>query len=93
MVELDLLDKKILFELDLDSRLPVTQLAKKVRASKETVNFRLKKLVDNGYIKNFITTIYTSHLNQFYYKLFYGILLNNFLFGLKTRDFIFRYRN
>lgn len=71
MVKLDLLDRKILFELDLDSRVPVTQLAKKVHASKDTVNFRLKKLVQNGFIKNFITTIYTSHLNQFYYKLFY----------------------
>lgn len=71
MVKFDLLDRKIMFELDLDSRLPVTQLAKKVHASKDTVNFRLKKLVQDGFIKNFITTIYTSHLNLFYYKLFY----------------------
>ncbi len=68
---LDLIDKKILYELDLDSRIPITQLAKKVNVSKETVNFRIKRLVKEKYINNFITTIYTSNLNRFYYKLFY----------------------
>ncbi len=69
--KLDLLDRKILYELDLDSRIPVTHLAKKVSASKETINFRIKRLVRNEYIRGFITTIYTSHLNRYYYKLFY----------------------
>jgi len=68
---LDLLDKKILYELDLDSRQPVTALARKLRASKETIGFRLKRLVKNGYIKGFVTTLYTSNLNRFYYKIFY----------------------
>ncbi|MBI2655036.1 AsnC family transcriptional regulator [Candidatus Woesearchaeota archaeon] len=69
--ELDLLDRKILYELDLNSRLSISTLAKNVRASKETVNFRLKRLVKNEYIKGFVTTLYTSNLNKFYYKLFY----------------------
>jgi DNA-binding Lrp family transcriptional regulator len=68
---LDILDKKILYELDLDSRIPIIQLARKVNASKETVNFRIKRLVKNDYIKGFITTVYTSHLNRFYFKIFY----------------------
>ena len=41
-IELDLLDKKILYELDLDSRQHISTLAKAVKASKETVNFRIK---------------------------------------------------
>jgi len=57
--------------LDLDSRISIIQLAKRVNASKETVNFRIKRLIKNNYIKGFITTIYTSHLNRFYFKLFY----------------------
>ena len=69
--ELDLLDKKILYELDLNSRQPISELAKKVRSSRETVNFRLNRLIKNGYIKKFVTTLYTSNLNRFYYKLFY----------------------
>lgn len=71
MPELDLLDRKILYELDMDSRISVSKLAKLVSTSKETVNFRLKRLVKNGYVKRFITTLFTSHLNMFYYKLFY----------------------
>lgn len=71
MPNLDLLDRKILFELDLDSRQPITKLAKTIGASKETVNFRLKRLVKEGYIKGFLTTVYTSNLNRYYYKIFY----------------------
>ncbi len=69
--DLDLLDKKILYELDLDSRAPISKIAKAVNASKETVNFRIKRLIKNNFIKGFITTLFTSNLNRFYYKLFY----------------------
>src|SRR3989344_7299192 len=70
MPELDLLDKKIMYELDLNSRAPVTEIAKKARASKETVNFRIKRLLKEGYIKNFYTIFNTSKLGKFYYKTF-----------------------
>ncbi len=70
MAELDLLDKKIMYELDLNARAPVTQIAKKVRASKETVNFRIKRLLKENYIKNFYTIFNTSKLGRFYYKTF-----------------------
>ncbi|MBS3123943.1 Lrp/AsnC family transcriptional regulator [Candidatus Woesearchaeota archaeon] len=70
-IELDLLDKKILYELDLDSRQHISTLAKAVKASKETVNFRIKRLSKERYIKKFITTINISNLNSYYYKLFY----------------------
>ncbi|MFH1785313.1 MAG: Lrp/AsnC family transcriptional regulator [Candidatus Micrarchaeota archaeon] len=68
---LDLLDRKILYELDKNSRMTFKQLGKKIGISKETATFRVKRLVKNKYIKNFITTIHTSNLNRFYYKLFY----------------------
>jgi DNA-binding Lrp family transcriptional regulator len=68
---LDLLDRKILYELDLDSRMAFKELGKKVGVAKETAAFRVKRLQAKGYIKNFITTIHTSNLNRFYYKLFY----------------------
>ena len=68
---LDLLDRKILYELDLNSRMTFKELGKKLNIAKETASFRVKRLVKEGYIKNFITTIHTSNLNRFYYKLFY----------------------
>lgn len=69
--DLDALDKRILYELDMNSRIPVSHLARLVRASKETVQFRIKRLVRSGFIKSFVTTVFTSHLNRYYYKLFY----------------------
>jgi len=68
---LDLIDQKILYELDLNSSQSFLDLAKKVDIPNETVAFRVKRLQKNGYIKNFITTINTSNLNRFYYKFFF----------------------
>ncbi|MBI5389068.1 Lrp/AsnC family transcriptional regulator [Candidatus Woesearchaeota archaeon] len=68
---LDLTDRKLLYELDLNSRASYKELATKLRIAKETVRFRVTRLVQKRYIKNFITTMNTSFLNQFYYKLFY----------------------
>ena len=68
---LDLLDQKILYELDLNSSQSFLDLAEKVDIPNETVAFRVKRLQKNGYIKNFLTTINTSNLNRFYYKFFF----------------------
>lgn len=58
MVEkLDLLDKKVLFELDFDSRVPVSRLAKKLRVGRNVVEYRINKLVERGVIKNFYPLI------------------------------------
>lgn len=68
---LDLLDQKILYQLDLNSSQSFLDLAKKVDIPNETVAFRVKRLQKNGYIKNFVTTVNTSNLNSFYYKFFF----------------------
>lgn len=44
MAKIDRLDRKIIAELDMNARLPITQLAKAVRASREVVNYRIKTL-------------------------------------------------
>ena len=68
---LDLIDQKILYELDLKSSQSFLDLAQKVDIPNETVAFRIKRLQKNGYIKNFLTTINVSKLNSFYYKFFF----------------------
>jgi len=68
---LDLLDQRIVYELDLDSSQSFLDLAKKLGEPNETVAFRVKRLLKNGYIKNFITTLHTSNLGSFYYKFFF----------------------
>jgi DNA-binding Lrp family transcriptional regulator len=50
MMKLDKLDRKIIAELDMNSRIPITQLAKAVRASREVVSYRLKVLTKKGII-------------------------------------------
>lgn len=68
MVDLDQLDKKILYELDLDARIPASKLAKKLKKSKETVNFRINRLLKEGFLKGFYTVFNTSKLGFYYIK-------------------------
>ena len=65
MEKLDLKDRKILYELDIDSRQSFSQLGKKVGLHKDVVSYRVKKLLEKGIIKNFYTEIN-------YYKLGYS---------------------
>lgn len=64
------LDIKILAELDNNSKIPVTQLAKKIRSSREVTKYRLKKLVDSGVIKNFTTMINPAKFGFIIYKIY-----------------------
>lgn len=57
MIGLDLKDKKIIYELDNDSRQTFNKIAKKVGLSKDTVNYRIKKLEKEGYILGYQTLI------------------------------------
>lgn len=54
---LDLKDKKILYQLDLNSRQSNTRIAKKVSLSKEVVNYRINRLEKEGFIKGYHTII------------------------------------
>ncbi|MBI2774390.1 winged helix-turn-helix transcriptional regulator [Candidatus Dependentiae bacterium] len=65
------MDRKILYELDLNSSISFKALGKKLRIAKETAGYRVKQLMKTGYIKQFLTTINISQLGFFYYKLFY----------------------
>ena len=62
MEKLDVKDRKILYELDLDSRQSFSQLGKKVSLHKDVVAYRVKKLQEKGIIKNFYTFIDSSKL-------------------------------
>ncbi len=50
---LDKIDQRILFELDRNSRIPETKLAKIVGRSKESVRYRIRKLQEDGIIHGF----------------------------------------
>ena len=56
-INLDLLDRKILYQLDLNARQSNAQIARKVKTSKEVVNYRLKRLEKENYILGYHTRI------------------------------------
>jgi len=50
--QLDPIDNRILNELTLDARIPFTKLAAKLKVSNTLVHQRIKKMKDNGILKN-----------------------------------------
>jgi len=70
MEELDLYDKKILFELDINSRISASKIAKKLKLPKETVNYRIKRLEKNGWINRLYTIFNASLFGYSYYRIY-----------------------
>jgi len=64
-VKLDLKDRKILYQLDVNSRQSNAEIAKKVGLSKDVVGYRIKKLEENGLIKGYYALIDFSRLGYF----------------------------
>ncbi|MFC1741793.1 winged helix-turn-helix transcriptional regulator [Nanoarchaeota archaeon] len=62
MAGLDLKDRKILYELDIDARQSDSRIAKKVGLSRDAVAYRINRMTEEGYIKGFITHINTVKL-------------------------------
>ncbi|MBU4456945.1 MAG: Lrp/AsnC family transcriptional regulator, partial [Nanoarchaeota archaeon] len=69
-MKLDFKDKKILYNLDLNSRATLNEIAKKVKLSKQVVDYRLKNLLKNKIIKEFYTVINFSKLGYTQHKLY-----------------------
>jgi DNA-binding Lrp family transcriptional regulator len=67
---LDLRDKKLLFELDKNSRANLSELAKKLRTSKEVVYYRLNNLIKNNIILRFHTVPSTYRFGLIAYKVY-----------------------
>jgi len=68
--ELDLRDKKLLYELDLDSRQSFNTLAKKLKLSKTSVIYRINNLLKEGVIKQFQTIIDVGKLGFMGFRLY-----------------------
>jgi Lrp/AsnC family leucine-responsive transcriptional regulator len=57
MVQMRELDRKILFQLLRDGRQPISEIAKRVGASRQTVAKKIAQLVDAGVINSFTTKL------------------------------------
>ena len=73
MVDLALKDRKILYELDLNCRQSNTQIGKKVGLSRQVVEYRIKKMEDEGVIQNYYTVIDTYKLGYTFYRYYINL--------------------
>jgi DNA-binding Lrp family transcriptional regulator len=67
---MDLLDRKILYELDKNSRISFVKLAKTLKISPERLRYRVESLKNNGVIKHFLTTMNLAFLGYSVFELF-----------------------
>ena len=74
MEKLDLKDRKILYQLDLNCRQSNTHIGKKVGLSKEVVNYRIKRMQDNGIINCFWTAINSLKLGYYAFRIYINFL-------------------
>lgn len=68
--KLDLKDKKLLYELDLNSRQSFNELSRKLKLSKNSVIYRINNLQKLGIIKQFHTVIDTGKLGYTSFRLY-----------------------
>jgi len=68
--KLDKANLIILSELDKNCRIPATQLAKKVRKSRQAVEYRINNLIQEGIVENFRAAINPHKMGYKLYKIY-----------------------
>ena len=63
-------DRKILRELEKDARQTDSSIAKKIRLSKQVVNYRVQKMIESKVISNFYTVVNVGNLGLNTYYVF-----------------------
>ena len=67
---LDMLDKKILFELEKDASIPVSILAKRLKRSKEVINYRIQRLEREKILLGYSAIVDTAKFNYFTFRVY-----------------------
>jgi DNA-binding Lrp family transcriptional regulator len=70
MFKLDLKDRKLLYWLDQNSRATNKELGRNVGLTEQAIGYRIKRLVDRGIVKKFVTFVNTLALGYQHYKVF-----------------------
>src|SRR3989338_7214010 len=70
MRKLDLVDKKIILELDTNARATFSEVGKKLGIGKNNVQYRVKRLLEEGVIKKFVTQFSLGTLGLFLGKFY-----------------------
>jgi len=70
MYQLDLKDKKILYELEKNSRQSFSQIGKRVGLHRNNVIYKVNNLIKNGIIRDFYTVIDSYALGYTFYRFY-----------------------
>lgn len=89
-IKVDLKDKKILSMLSENSRTPLNAIAKKVRLSRDAVDYRIKRLVREGVIILFFPII---NLEKFGYETFHIFFLVDEMDKKQQEEFLVFLKN
>jgi Lrp/AsnC family leucine-responsive transcriptional regulator len=81
LVDLDLKDRKILYQLDLNCRQSNTQIGKKVGLSRKVVEYRIKRMEEEGIITGYWTRIDSYRFGYQVYR--YYIIFQNATTAIK----------
>jgi len=93
MVKIDLKDRKILYELDLNCRQSNTQIGKKVGLKKDVVSYRIKKLQGEGVIQCFYTVIDAYKLGYSLFRYYVNFQYANPEIRNQIIEYLANYRN
>jgi DNA-binding Lrp family transcriptional regulator len=74
MPKIDLKDRRILAELDMNARMPITQLAKKVSLSRQVVEYRLQRMFKEKIVYGAIGIFDTVVVGQNWYRIAFRLL-------------------
>ena len=67
---MDIKDRQLLFELDMGCRQSYSLLSRKIGLSKQSIEYRIRNLIDAGVIKGFYAVLDVSKLGYMYSRLF-----------------------
>ena len=68
MATLDAVDRRILYELDLNARQSIADLSRKLRLKRDRIAYRIKKLQADGILRGFTVALNTYKLGLYVYK-------------------------
>lgn len=88
MTKIDLKDRKILYELDLNCRQSNAQIGKKVGLKRDVVAYRIKRMQDEGVINAFWTAINTFKLGFNVYRIYINF---EYVVGSEVKDEIIQH--
>src|SRR3989338_6301706 len=85
---IDIYDKKLLYELDKDSSINLAELSKKLRRSKQFILYRLKKLEEFKIITGYNAIIDMSKLGSFTFRVYFKFQQTTAEEGTRFIDYV-----